>query len=117
MNEHRRRHRRVGVALWAIEHGAGFSSWHRVSNISKDGLFFETAIPLPSGMPCILEIELAEGRSIRATTTVVHATASEEEVGVGVAILDIAPEDRMILDHFLEMRLGGELEGSLSEAT
>ena len=114
MNEHRRRHRRLDVDLWAVEQGEGFSSWHHVSNISASGLFFEATGPLPAGTELRLDLEFPGGRVLKAKGEVVHATTSHREAGVGVRIVAISPDDREQLTRFLQMRLDGELEGSLS---
>lgn len=105
MIEHRRRHRRLGVDMWVIEQGEGFSSWHHVSNLSKEGLFLETSHPLPEGTPLTLDLEMPNGRTLRAQAAVVHATASAREAGLGVRILELAPEDHAALSGWLDGRL------------
>ncbi len=96
----KRRHPRRDVDLWAIERGEGFTSWHRVRNVSQDGLCFESAMPLAEGTPLYLDIELPGRRILRAEVAVVHASISERESGIGVRIVELDPEDREALIHF-----------------
>lgn len=98
--ESKRRHPRRDVDLWAIERGDGFTSWHRVRNVSRDGLYFESAMPLPEGTPLHLDIELPGRRILRAEVAVVHASISERESGIGVRIVELDPEDRDALIHY-----------------
>jgi hypothetical protein len=99
-----RKHTRVAVDLWAVERGDDFTSYHRVVNLSSEGLFFESALPMSEGTTCRLDVELPGGAVVRTLATVVHSTATARDAGIGVRLAELAPAARHALESFLESR-------------
>ena len=96
-----RRNRRFPVELWAIERTRETTYHHRVTNLSVSGMFFQKEVPIPLGTSFRLEVALPSGRVIRAVATVVHATATDDGRGNGVAITSMFEEDRETLRDYL----------------
>ena len=96
-----RRNRRFPVELWAVERTSESTHHHKVTNLSLNGMFFAKEVPIPVGTEFRLELALPSGRVIRANGQVVHATATEDGLGNGVAITEMFDEDRDVLRDYL----------------
>lgn len=97
MQPGKRRYKRRAVDLRARINGAP----HSVVNLSAGGLFVALDAPLPQGVTLWLELALPE-RTIRASGTVVHATATEDGAGNGIEWREIAADDRDAIATFVD---------------
>jgi len=77
---------------------------HSTQNISQKGMFITTDAPYPEGT--VLELTMTIGdRSILLEGEVVWRREEGEsagEPGMGVAVIEISPQDQSILNKFLD---------------
>ena len=76
-------------------------------NVSRGGVFVQTAEPLAPGRRVLVEIHLPDGSPLEAigrvawTRRVMTARERDRNAGVGVEFLGGAPEQFSALEHFI----------------
>ena len=82
------------------------------TTISEGGIYLRTLFPRPKDSSTPLRI-LIRDRSIRAKATVVYNRAMEggffREPGMGMRFVDISPEDRTFVRHFIKEQLTSDI--------
>ena len=80
--------------------------------ISEGGVYLRTLFPRPKDSSTPLRI-LIRDRSIRTQATVVYSRAMEggffREPGMGMRFVDISPEDRSFVRHFIKEQLTSDI--------
>jgi CheY-like chemotaxis protein len=82
------------------------------STISEGGIYLRTLFPRPKDSSTPLRI-LIKNRSIKAKATVVHCRTMEggvfREPGMGMRFIEISPEDRTFVRHFIKEQLTSDI--------
>jgi hypothetical protein len=90
----RRRSERVTLAAEVNYEGQSGGQPCRISDISRTGVFIDTASPLPVGAPLKFTFRLSKGQHIIAEGKVVH---SQPAIGMGVEFTRLSTEGCQIL--------------------
>jgi len=101
----RRKAVRYGVEFWAEEIVEAGSYFHRITNISRKGVFVAKRLPFPVGHTVDLRLGLPGlGHQVRLRGRVVGNRQDRDANCLGAAIefLELSDADRQGLDAFLE---------------
>jgi uncharacterized protein (TIGR02266 family) len=96
---------RVNLRIWVEERVGETVYYQRSANISRGGLFLEGTIPHPEGTRIRLSFTLPDDEHVIDVEGEVVG-ASEEQVGMGIRIVDIRDEDSVRLNAFIDDRIG-----------
>lgn len=98
----RRATERVPIELWIEQHGGGSVVLHPAANLSVGGVFLY-ADRLRPGDECDLAFALPDdGHGVRVRGRVVWDRDREERHAVGVVFVDLDPDDREAIAHWVE---------------
>lgn len=99
MNRRTRQRATVRTEIWLGEDGIFTRSPEVLRDLSEGGAFVQTQQQFSKGSILTLCFDLPfTGHQIRATVLVRH---QREGFGIGVQFLDLSPEDRAELRHFV----------------
>ena len=104
-NTERRKAVRFGVEVWAEEIVEAGSYFHRITNISRNGVFVAKRLPFPVGQTMDLCLGLPGlGQQVRLRGRVVGNRQDRDAncLGAGIEFLELSEADRQGLDAFLD---------------
>lgn len=82
------------------------------TTISEGGIYLRTLFPRPKNSSTLLRIHIRD-RSIKTKATVVHSRSMEggvfREPGMGMQFVEITPEDRTFIRHFIKEQLTSDI--------
>jgi len=92
MSTERRQGNRVPVQIWVEEKTDRELYFQRSANLSSGGIYLENTIPHPVGTRVNLRFQLpGDADKIEVKAEVAAAIAGEEEFGMGLKFVELAP--------------------------
>jgi hypothetical protein len=100
--EHLRQHPRLSVAteLWIGQDGIFTRADEKLSDLSVGGAFIETSQHYSIG--CVLSLRFRMPEASRFLTCTAIVRNSQSNQGFGVQFLDLSPDDRWLLDSYIQ---------------
>ncbi|MCX7959123.1 MAG: PilZ domain-containing protein [Deltaproteobacteria bacterium] len=100
MHQERRASPRIPVDVGVRRKGSRFFVKYN-GDVSANGVFLNTAIPLPKGEKVEIEINLSGGEPVRLKGEVLAQRPEEAGLGVSVVFSDIKEEDRKRIEEYI----------------
>ncbi len=100
MNYERRTSPRIPVDIGIRRKGSRFFVRHN-GDISSNGVFLNTAIPLPRGEKVEVEINLGDGEMVYLNGEVLAQRPEEYGLGVSIIFYNIKEEEKKKIDEFI----------------
>jgi Tfp pilus assembly protein PilZ len=101
----RRKTPRFGVEFWVEEHSEAGVYYHRVTNLSRNGLFIEKKIPFRVGQTLLMSLDLPGAASkLDARSRVInnYRDGQANLRGTGFQFLDLDTQTREGIEAFIE---------------
>jgi hypothetical protein len=100
--EHLRQHSRLSVAteLWIGQDGIFTRADEKLADLSVGGAFIETSQQYSIG--CVLSLRFRMPDASRFLTCTAIVRNSLDGLGFGVQFLDLSPDDRWVLDSYIQ---------------
>lgn len=100
MDQDRRRSPRIPVDVGVRRKGSRFFVRYN-GDISANGVFLNTAIPLPKGEKVEIEVDLGDGEPLQLKGEVLEQRPEEAGLGVSVIFLDLKEEEKRRIQQFI----------------